>query len=662
MVTKGYIEKIVDNNKVIVRCPVYNKIQTATNNNSPSNLFSVCTIPGTKINLRAGDTVFVSFEDSNLYNGVVLGYLSKSSKTYSYAEITALSLDVSASTLLPKQTSIGSVTWFDIQNLSGTTSNIKEQIQEIGTTKQTIETYIEELNSKLKEHSRLVEEIINKLNAQKELIDTYIALIGEETDTTEDTFYGRLNSYNKVIDDTNVAFGTTPDGVVLSEKIDDIEQMCVDLSNGIVDYYPVYSEEEAKNSMLARAEKMINVPWIAKSTFPKWNSSNNFIDGTTYYGMPYTLFGFGYKYDTWKKNSDSNTGVTINVPGYGVRTGPKYGSCCADFVSEVFGLPKHQRSCYGLKTNCPDYLEVITGEEAKAQYIQTGDAIINVGNGHVMWIGGVTGTELTVYEQTPPQAHKMTLSTTKNITSDGYILWGKKYDTIVRPKKALLDLEVNQFNEETGGKYRWVYKGSKTYNSYAEQALTEEEYFNNARVFWSLCKKAGWSAEAAAGAWSNTYAESTGNPWSHGTGGGGLFGFTPFDESAFSRYGTKTGIYDYANDVLHDVERRWNGNDQVGYINWQVKEKIPVFFIRKQEKYWKYNPPDNTRIPKTNFGLSTYIKLDKQNYDATPTICAKLWLARYGVVDTTYPGRNLERTIKNHTKKADELYQMFIRM
>ena len=91
MVTKGYIEKIVDKNKVIVRCPVYDKIQTATNSNSPSNSFSVCTIPGTKINLRAGDTVFVSFEDSNLYNGVVFGYLSKSSKTYSYAEITSLS-------------------------------------------------------------------------------------------------------------------------------------------------------------------------------------------------------------------------------------------------------------------------------------------------------------------------------------------------------------------------------------------------------------------------------------------------------------------------------------------------------------------------------------------------------------------------------------------
>ena len=52
---------------------------------------------------------------------------------------------------------------------------------------------------------------------------------------------------------------------------------------------------------------------------------------------------------------------------------------------------------------------------------------------------------------------------------------------------------------------------------------------NNALVFWKLCKKAGWTAEAAAGAWSNAYAESSGNPWSYGTGGGGLFGFTPFE-------------------------------------------------------------------------------------------------------------------------------------
>ena len=170
MVTKGYIEKVVDKNKVIVRCPVYDKIQTATNNNTPNNMFSICTTSGTKINMRVGDVVFVGFEDSNLYNGVVLGYLSKNSETYSYAEIDALSLDVSVSAVFPKRTDIGTVTWVDIQNLSGTTSNIKEQIQKINTTKQQIESYVEELNSKLEEHTKLIEELTNKLNAQKELI------------------------------------------------------------------------------------------------------------------------------------------------------------------------------------------------------------------------------------------------------------------------------------------------------------------------------------------------------------------------------------------------------------------------------------------------------------------------------------------------------------
>lgn len=659
MVTKGYIEEIIDKNKVIVRCPVYDKIKTATNNFSPNNMFSICTVTGAKINIRAGDVVFVGFEDSNMYNGVVLGYLSKNSETLSSIDINALSLGVSASAVFPDRTSIGSVSEFDIQNLSGIESNIDEQIQKIELIKETEENYIEDLNEKLKTNKETVDKIISKINSQKELISKYISLIGEETDTKEDTFYGRLNSYNKLIDNINTSFGAFPDGFVLSEKIKELNQMCIELSNGITESSPVYSEEESENTMLARAEKMINVPWEAKSTFPKWNSKDNFIKGITYFGMPYTLFGFGYKYDTWKNNSDSNTGVTGYVPGYGTRTGPKYGSCCADFVSEVFGLPSHQRSCYGLKTNCPDYLETITGEKAKAQYIKTGDAILN--SGHVMWVGGVSGNELTVYEQAPPQAHKITLSTTKNITSDGYILWGKKYDTIVRPKQALLDLEINRYPVYSEVAGDWIYKGNRINNRYGEQALTETEYMHNALVFWKLVKKAGWTAEAAAGAWSNTYGESTGNPWSYGTGGGGLFGFTPFDKGTYDLYGTRSGIYDYAQNVLHDVNRRWNGDDQVGYINWQISEKLVVFFIRKQEKYWKYNPPSNTRIPKTNFGLSTYIKLNKKDYDATATICAKLWLARYGVVDTTYPGRNLENTIKKHVEKAEELYQMFIR-
>ena len=63
MITQGYIEKVIDKNKAVVRCPVYDKIQTATNSNSPKNIFSVCTITGSVLDMRAGDVVFVGFED-----------------------------------------------------------------------------------------------------------------------------------------------------------------------------------------------------------------------------------------------------------------------------------------------------------------------------------------------------------------------------------------------------------------------------------------------------------------------------------------------------------------------------------------------------------------------------------------------------------------------
>ena len=450
--------------------------------------------------------------------------------------------------------------------------------------------------------------------------------------------------------------GVVNKGIVISEELENILSIYNDLVEAVV--YTTPSLDTDSNYMLGRAEKMINVQWTPISSFKQWNSNKFFEANKTYSGIPYTLFDFGYKYDTWKKYANKNETYKGNISNYGYREGPKYGSCCADFVSEILGLPAHIRTCSGLMNNSK-YLKKYEGDEAKINNIKAGDSLISSNKGHAIWVGKVSDEDIVVYEQTPPLAKKTIVS--KKSVENGFLKHGNVYKYILRPTEELLNLEANKSSTDAPISNDWIYKGSKQYGKYGDQGLTESEYLNNALVFWKLVKKAGWTAEAAAGAWSNTYAESRGNPWSYGTGGGGIFGFTPFDEGTFERYGSRVGIYDYANDVLHDPERRWNGNDQVGYVNWQVSEKIPVFFIRKPEKYWKYNPPENTRIPKTNFGLSTYIKLDKKNYDATPTICAKLWLARYGVVDTTYPGRNLEKTITEHSKKAEELYQLFIK-
>ena len=660
MITKGIIEEVINFNKVKVRCPVFDKIHVADLSNNNLNIASVCNLPGSSILPRKGDVVFVGFENDNFSLPVVLGYLNLDSEINSSNSLKIDSLSVHNDTHLPRNTTIGQVYWNNIENISSLSSSVVESIDNIDSKLKADDESIKSLELFINDVSETLDRLTNDLDLSSNKIEAIKKLIGEFGNTDTSSLFGIVYNIISKLDYINEHLGVFSKENTLEDQLLTIDKLIYSISNYSSSSTPTFNDEP--NCMLARAEKMITVSWKPIYTFNKWNSSDKFISGQSYIGMPYSLFGFGYKYESWKKHSNDNISISRSVPGYGQRTGPKYGSCCADFVSEVLGLPNHQRSCSGL-INQTKYLDKLTGESAKASNIKSGDVLIATDKQHAMWVGNVNGDLLTIYEQNPPLAHKFNLSISKN-SRNGFIYWGNEYGIVLRPNSSLLELDVNRdldnsFNIEN----KWIYKGNKTYGSYSSQSLTDKEYMNNALVFWKLCKKAGWTAEAAAGAWSNAYAESSGNPWSYGTGGGGLFGFTPFDKGNTYR----TGIYDYATYVLKDSNKRWDGDVQVGYVNWQIKNIIEnkwtgIFTIRQPtSKYWNYTPPSNTNIPSNNFNLDTYIKLDKKTYGATPTICAKLWLARYGVVDKTYPGRDLNKTINNHTKKAEELYKLFIK-
>ena len=109
-----------------------------------------------------------------------------------------------------------------------------------------------------------------------------------------------------------------------------------------------------------------------------------------------------------------------------MRTGPVYGSCCATFVSEVFGgnfvngnSPRYD-SVYKILNSghCETYYNV------KARNIEPGDALSNISGSHIIWVGEVTDTYITIYESTPPVARKVTLYFDTNVFADGYLHYG----------------------------------------------------------------------------------------------------------------------------------------------------------------------------------------------------------------------------------------------
>lgn len=99
MVTKGVIEKIIDDNHLRVRLPIYDKPKNVINatNTDDLGIATICTMPNCYINYNIGDIVYVAFEDNEHQNLVILGSLSNKNKpsntkpTISSQDLTVLS-------------------------------------------------------------------------------------------------------------------------------------------------------------------------------------------------------------------------------------------------------------------------------------------------------------------------------------------------------------------------------------------------------------------------------------------------------------------------------------------------------------------------------------------------------------------------------------------
>ena len=134
MLTKAYVEEIVDEYRVKVRIPIFNGLSSSPNA-TPTEQLSIspiCAIPGGKYNYSVGDIVFVTFEDNDLGRPVILGQLYADIDNKGLASLTLDSLVVKQSATLPADTSIGNVSAESIKNLQGIRLPVQQQIDSLG--------------------------------------------------------------------------------------------------------------------------------------------------------------------------------------------------------------------------------------------------------------------------------------------------------------------------------------------------------------------------------------------------------------------------------------------------------------------------------------------------------------------------------------------------
>lgn len=121
MITKAYVQTVIDESTVVVRMPLFNKISEVSGSTPDSELpiATLCIVPGAEYVLEEGDIVFLGFEEDNISTPVVLGVLSRYNKKNSKINLNLLDLYVDQAAKLPYQTTIGDVSAVSISCLQG---------------------------------------------------------------------------------------------------------------------------------------------------------------------------------------------------------------------------------------------------------------------------------------------------------------------------------------------------------------------------------------------------------------------------------------------------------------------------------------------------------------------------------------------------------------
>lgn len=132
MITRGIIEKSVDQYHVKVRIPSIDRMNTSSVHTSTDNLTNavLATLPGCEVQLQPGDVVIVAIDKTDDC-ATILGYLYREASVNKHCRHNMSSLSVDYSTVLSRDTTIGDVKSTEIAHLCGVKENIQKQLDDI---------------------------------------------------------------------------------------------------------------------------------------------------------------------------------------------------------------------------------------------------------------------------------------------------------------------------------------------------------------------------------------------------------------------------------------------------------------------------------------------------------------------------------------------------
>ena len=195
MIVKAYIEDILDSGRYKIRIPTIDKIKNSSLNISDLSTAEMCSVMNSDLNLNLNDIVYIDFENDDKSKPIIIGCLSKKVTESSYVFD---SLKVLETANLPKETSIGDITYFELSCLLGTTGNVQEQILSIESSLEDINNYINKTQNNLNNSKEAIKNInIEKISSKVEQVNNFI---GKDQNKDALTFYGR---YNNLIEKSN---------------------------------------------------------------------------------------------------------------------------------------------------------------------------------------------------------------------------------------------------------------------------------------------------------------------------------------------------------------------------------------------------------------------------------------------------------------------------